>query len=137
MENCLYTLDLNISMPVCLAAHGDDVAWKWHMRYGHLGFHGLKLLSKKEMVRGLPAIDHVEQLCESCLAGKQHQHSFQAVSKFRATRSLELVHADLCGPITPLTPGGKRLFLLVVDDKRRYMWLVLLASKDQAVAAIA
>jgi hypothetical protein len=136
-ENRLYTLDLNISTPVCLTAHGDDITWKWHTRYGHLGFHGLKLLSKKEMVRGLPAIDHVEQLCESCLTGKQRRHPFSAVSKFRATRSLELVHADLCGLITPLTPGGKRLFLLIVDDKSRYMWLVLLASKDQAAVAMA
>ena len=46
------------------------------------------------------------------------------------------MHADLCGPITPTTPGGKRLFLLVVDDRSRYMWLVLLASKDQAMEAI-
>jgi IS30 family transposase len=42
----------------------------------------------------------------------------------------------LCGPISPETPGGKQSFLLVVDDKSRYMWLVLLASKDQAAAAI-
>jgi hypothetical protein len=43
---------------------------------------------------------------------------------------LELVHADLCGPITPVTPEGKKLFLLAVDDMSRYMWLVLLATKD-------
>lgn len=135
-ENRLYILNCSISNPVCLAAHADDAAWKWHARYGHLGFHGLKLLSRKEMVRGLPQIDHVEQVCESCLAGKQRRQPFPAVSKYRATRSLELVHADLCGPITPVTPGGKRLFLLVVDDRSRYMWLVLLASKDQAMAAI-
>jgi transposase InsO family protein len=84
------------------------------------------------MVRGLPPIDHVEQLCDSCLAGKQRRQPFPTASKFHATRPLELVHADLCGPITPETPGGKKLFLLVVDDKSRYMWLVLLSSKDQA-----
>jgi len=32
--------------------------------------------------------------------------------------------------------GGKKLFLLAVDDKSRYMWLVLLSSKDQAADAI-
>jgi len=36
----------------------------------------------------------------------------------------------------PETPGGKKLFLLAVDDKSRYMWLVLLSSKDQAADAI-
>jgi transposase InsO family protein len=42
----------------------------------------------------------------------------------------------LCGPIDPPTPGGKRYFLLLVDDHSRYMWISLLATKDQASAAI-
>jgi hypothetical protein len=49
---------------------------------------------------------------------------------------LGLVHADLCGPIDPPTPGGKKYFLLLVDDHSRYMWIFLLASKDQASPAI-
>jgi transposase InsO family protein len=134
--NRLYILTLAIDRPVCLAARSSEVAWQWHARFGHLGFQGLKELSKGKMVRGLPPIDHVEQVCDSCLAGKQRRQPFPTASKFHATRPLELVHADLCGPITPETPGGKKLFLLVVDDKSRYMWLVLLSSKDQAGNAI-
>ncbi|KAG8064903.1 hypothetical protein GUJ93_ZPchr0004g39485 [Zizania palustris] len=91
---------------------------------------------KQKMVRGLPEIDHVDQLCDSCLAGKQRRHSFPAISKYRAANPLELVHADICGPITPETPGGKKLFLLLVDDKSRYMWLLLLSAKSQASDAI-
>ena len=30
------------------------------------------------------------------------------------------------------TPGGKRYFLLLVDDKSRFMWLRLLTTKDEA-----
>jgi transposase InsO family protein len=48
---------------------------------------------------------------------------------------LELVHEDLCGPVTPATPGGKRYFFLLVDDVSCYMWLVLLATKDEALVA--
>jgi transposase InsO family protein len=57
------------------------------------------------------------------------------VAKFRVEEKLELVHGDLCGPVTPATPGGKRYFFLLVDDVSRYMWLVLLAMKDEALAA--
>jgi transposase InsO family protein len=32
--------------------------------------------------------------------------------------------------------GRKELFLLAVDDMSRYMWLVLLATKDEAATAI-
>jgi hypothetical protein len=49
---------------------------------------------------------------------------------------LELVHGYLRGPITPATPSGKRYFLLLVDDLMRYMWLALLATKDEATTAI-
>ena len=50
--------------------------------------------------------------------------------------ALELVHGDLCGPIMPATNGGRRYFLLLVDDCSCYMWLQLLTSKDEVVAAI-
>ena len=50
--------------------------------------------------------------------------------------ALELVHGDLCRPITPATNGGRRYFLLLMDDCSRYMWLQLLTSKDEVAVAI-
>jgi hypothetical protein len=38
------------------------------------------------------------------------------MSSYRAEKCLELVHADLCGHISPKTIGGASYFLLVVDD---------------------
>jgi transposase InsO family protein len=46
------------------------------------------------------------------------------------------VHGDLCGPITPATPGGRRYFLLLIDDLSRYMWVMVLGSKGETVNAI-
>jgi hypothetical protein len=131
----LYMLHLDVDRSVCLAAQGTSPAWRWHSRYGHLNFRGLKRLSEGEMVKGLSHIDHVDQVCDSCLAGKQRRATFPTVAKFHAEEKLELVHGDLCGPVTPATPGGKRYFFLLVDDVSRYMWLVLLATKDEALAA--
>ena len=34
------------------------------------------------------------------------------------------------------TPGGRRCFLLLVDDASRFVWVVLLPSKDAATDAI-
>lgn len=124
--NRLYVLTLRIDKPVCLAARSSRTTWCWHARYGHLGFQGLKKQASGGMLTGLPHIDHVEQVCDGCMAGKQRRAPFPSASKFRAAQRLELVHADLCGLITPATPGGRRLFLLVVDDKTRFMWLTLL-----------
>jgi hypothetical protein len=75
-RNRLYVVALQIAQPVCLAArHGED-AWRWHARYGHLNLDALRRLSSRGMVHGLPAIEHVDQLCDSCLAGKQRRAPF-------------------------------------------------------------
>jgi hypothetical protein len=131
----LYVLHLDVDWPMCLAAQGTNPAWRWHSRYDHLNFRGLKRLSEGELVKGLLHIDHVDQVCDSCLAGKQRCATFPTVAKFRVEEKLELVHGDLYGPVTPATPGGKRYFFLLVDDVSHYMWLVLLATKDEALAA--
>jgi hypothetical protein len=55
---------------------------------------------------------------------------------YRATKPLELVHVNVCGPITPPTPGGKSSFLMLGDDMSRYMWLILIAAKGEATDAI-
>jgi hypothetical protein len=66
----LYVLHLDMDWPVCLAAQGTSPAWRWHSRYDHLNFCRLKQLSEGEMMKGLPHIDHVDQVCDSYLSGK-------------------------------------------------------------------
>jgi hypothetical protein len=132
----LYILTLQLARPVCLAAHHDDAAWLWHERYGHLHFDALRKLTRDGMVRGLPQLDRVHQLCNCCIATKQRRKLFPSQAKGRAEGLIDLVHGDLCGPISPITPSGKQYFLLLIDDCSRYMWLHLLATKSDAVAAI-
>jgi transposase InsO family protein len=88
------------------------------------------------MVRGLNHIKHAGELCDSCLVGKQRRLPFPKAVSYHATEVLELVHGDLCGPITSATHGGRKYFLLLMDDCSRYMWLQLLTSKDQVAEAI-
>jgi transposase InsO family protein len=58
------------------------------------------------------------------------------MAKYRTAEALELVHGDLYGPITPVSHGGRKYFILLVDDCSRYMWLQLLTSKSEAAEAI-
>jgi transposase InsO family protein len=132
--NRLYTHTFNIASPVCLLNKLDDGAWRWHARFGHLNFRSLRDLGRKNMVSGMPIVDRVEQVCDGCVIGKQHRVPFPRVSGFRASKGLELVHTDLCGQITPQTPGGKLYFLLVVDDYSRFMWVEMLKFKSEALA---
>ncbi|CAA6674013.1 unnamed protein product [Spirodela intermedia] len=117
---------------VCLEARAVEEAWKWHARLGHVNMTALRKMAREELVRGLPAVGQVDQLCEACLAGKQKRSPFPQQGEYRARRVLELVHSDLCGPIAPETPNGSKYFLLLVDDRSRYMWVAMLPSKDRS-----
>ena len=123
---------LNLAAPVCLLAGVQDDAWRWHARFGHLHFRALHDLGAKGMVRGMPAIAHLDQFCVACTIGEMRRTPFPRASPYRAESALELVHGDLCGPITPATASGNKYFLLIVDDFSRYMWLEVLKTKDEA-----
>jgi hypothetical protein len=127
---------MQVAQPLCLAARWDDEAWQWHERFRHLHFEALKRLSAIGMVRGLLSHDHVEQFCDVCVLMKQRRLPFPQQPSFRAKERLELMHGDLCGPVTPGTPGGRRYFLLLDDDLSLYMWVVVLGSKGEAANAI-
>ena len=132
----LYMLHLTIAGPVCLVAHTKEDAWRWHARFGHTNFAALRKMGREGLVRGLPVMSHVEQLCEAYLAGKHPCAPFLSQALQRSVKLLELFHGDLCGPISPATPSSSCYFLLLVDDYNRFMWMALLNTKDTALAAI-
>jgi hypothetical protein len=135
-ENRMYRLELQVARPLCLAVHQDDDAWRWHERLGHANFGSLEKMGRLEMVRGLPPISHAEQFCDTRVLAKHHRGAFPKQSKYRTNKALELVHDDLCGPVKPVTPSGRRYFLLLIDDATRYIWVVLLTAKSEASSAI-
>ncbi|KAG8382153.1 hypothetical protein BUALT_Bualt05G0047000 [Buddleja alternifolia] len=69
------------------------------------------------MVRGLPCLDISSKICEDCLAAKQHRNPFPRQSTWRTSHVLEVVHADICGPISPMSNNNKRSPTLAVKNK--------------------
>nr|GEV70786.1 putative ribonuclease H-like domain-containing protein [Tanacetum cinerariifolium] len=52
-------------------------AWLWHRRLSHLNFDTINLLSKNDIVVGLPKLNFVkDHLCSSCELGKAKRKSF-------------------------------------------------------------
>lgn len=85
----------------------------------------------RDLVDGIPKIKIEDQTCASCLVGKQTRQPFPKSTSYRATKVLELVHGDLCGPITPPTAGKNRYIFVLIDDCSRYMWSILLKEKSE------
>jgi hypothetical protein len=49
------------------------MAWRWHELFGHQSFDALASMARHDMVRGLPLIEKVGELCDTYLAGKQRR----------------------------------------------------------------
>ncbi|KAL4560614.1 hypothetical protein LXL04_032767 [Taraxacum kok-saghyz] len=52
----------------------------------------------------------------SCVRGKQHREIIPKESKWRATKQLQLIHLDICGPITPLSESNKSYMQQVIEE---------------------
>ncbi|GKA60144.1 retrovirus-related pol polyprotein from transposon TNT 1-94 [Tanacetum coccineum] len=72
----------------------------WHRKLSHLNFDTINLLSKKDIVIGLPKLKYVkDQLCSSCVLGKTKRSTFKTKIVPSLKGRLNLLHMDLCGPI--------------------------------------
>ncbi|BBH02600.1 ADP glucose pyrophosphorylase large subunit 1 [Prunus dulcis] len=85
------------------------------------------------MVKGLPLLQVPSRVCEECMVGKQHREPFPKESNWRATRILELVHSDICGPVNPISNSKKRYFITFTDDFSRKIWIYFLTEKSEAL----
>ena len=131
-RNRLYKVHMGLKPDTCLHASTNNESRRWHSRLGHINFDCLKAMIQKELVIGIPKLSVEKEICGSCLLGKQARKVFPKATTYRASETLELLHGDLCGPIRPNTPAGKKYIFVVIDDHTRYMWSMLLKEKSEA-----
>ena len=67
-------------------------------------------------------------MCESYLEGKMTKRPFKAKG-YHATKPLELVHTDVCGPMRVQARGGYEYFVTVTDDYSTYGFVYLMHQK--------
>eukprot|EP00253_Pinus_taeda_P031019 PITA_31019 len=85
-----------------------------------------------EAVRGLPDIGIPDNtICKSSQFGKQTRTNLHE-KEGSASRPLELVHTDVCGPSRKMSPRGEEYFILFIDDYSRMVWIGLMKHKDEA-----
>ena len=51
----------------------------------------------------------------------------------RASKVLELIHTDICGPFSKAFWNGQQYFLSFIDDCSRYGYLYLIKEKSQSL----
>jgi hypothetical protein len=71
------------------------------------------------------------ETCESCLLGKMTKAPFIGLSE-RASDLLELIHTDVCGPMSTTARGGFQYFITFTDDFSRYGYIYLMRHKSES-----
>lgn len=104
---------------------------KWHRRMGHIS---------APYINKLPFVTvGVDELlcstsinnCVICAQAKMTKKRFDK-DRDRATRVGEILHADLIGPIKPLSFYNKNRYIVcVLDDFSRFLFVYVIKSKDQ------
>lgn len=91
----------NIQDQACFQITFEDrIIELWHQRFGCLNMKGLRILAYRKMVEGLPIVKASNKVCASCVIKKKHRDLFLKKSLWSASKPLQLVHSDICGPIT-------------------------------------
>ncbi|RKP04863.1 hypothetical protein THASP1DRAFT_10850, partial [Thamnocephalis sphaerospora] len=121
-SNGLYFVDV-IATPdagyAAVATHSVPDAMLWHRRLGHLSYDTLCSAATRDNVTGIPPLrapaNH-ERQCIACIEGKLHRAAISRTSTRKPAQcKLDLIHTDLCGPMSTATPGGARYFATFTD----------------------
>jgi hypothetical protein len=115
-----------------LAASSDNnsqLCELWHRRMAHL-HHGA-LGGLREVVTGVPQFNLEHQdVCRGCALGKFTKVVFPS-SDNRSAGILDLVHTDVCGPMSRVSLSGCEYYLTFIDDHSRKTWIYFLKAKSE------
>ena len=97
----------NIDAKRC-KVNNDSATYLWHCRLGHISVKRMKKLHKDGFLEslGYESFD----ACEPCLLGKMTKTPFPRIME-RATDLLEIIHTDVCDPMSVDARGKYRYFL--------------------------
>ena len=110
----------NINAKRC-KVDNDSATYLWHYRLGHIGVKRMKKLHADGL---LESLDYESlDACEPCLMGKMTKTPFSGTME-RATDLLEIIHTNVCGPMSVEAHGGYRYFLTFTLCRYGYIYLM-------------
>jgi hypothetical protein len=130
----LYLVDFipeEVECDRCLIAK-TSMGWSWHRRLAHVGMRNLHKLQKDDHILGVTKIIfEKDRPCGACQARKHVETHHHAKNSMKITRSLEMLHMDLFGPVPYISIGGNKYGLVIVDDYPCFTWVFFLQDKSE------
>jgi transposase InsO family protein len=86
------------------------------------------------MVTSMPvfSFEH-DSVCKGCSLGKNTKKPYP-LSNRKSNGILELIHSDLCGPMTEPSMNGCIYYIIFIDDCSRKTWIYFLKIKDESLS---
>ena len=118
LSNEIYILDMSnpiLNINDNKRKKGDNLksSYLWHCRLGHISERRMTELHK---CGSLGSFDYESfDTCESCLLGKMTKLPFKRKGE-RANELLDLIHTNVCGPMSVHARGGFVYFITFIDD---------------------
>jgi hypothetical protein len=101
----------------------------WHRRLGHISRPRTERLIKDGILANLDFSDF-----DTCVKGK-FTIKTRRQKDGRSENVLELIHADICGPITPAALGNYRYFITFIDNYSHYDYIKFIREKSESLEA--
>lgn len=86
---------------------------------------------KFSQVKGSPLRAIIEGICKRCALGKNSKHAYPK-SVHKSKSILELIHTDLCGPMSTPSINGCLYYIIFIDDYSRRTWIYFLKQKESS-----
>jgi hypothetical protein len=97
-------------------------AYLWHLRLGHINSKRIQRLVNDGFLSPMDFQDY--PVYKSCLEGKMTKRHF-STKWYKAKDLVELVHTNVCGPMSVPARGGYEYFITFTNDYSRYGYIYL------------
>ena len=105
-----------------------------HRRLTHVHYRALSLASKA--VNGLPEIQTKhEGICKGCAKGNNTKKTFPS-SESKAKGFLEIIHSDVCRPMSSSSLSGYVYYVSFIDDFSKKTWIYFMKNKDEVFSKL-
>ena len=71
-----------------------------------------------------------EGVCKGCVKGKNIKKTFPS-SESKEKGILEIIHYDICGPISSSSLSGYVYYVFFIDDFFKKTWIYFMKNKDE------
>ena len=99
------------------------------MMLAHVHYRALPIASK--VVEGLPEIQAKHDgAYKGCAKGKNTKKRFPS-SESKSKGILEIIHSDVCSPMSSSSLSGYVYYVSFIDDYSRKTWIYFMKKKDE------